>query len=360
MLTSFFPAHYKILYIVPTVYIFTLLYAHTHLQNLQTREETDKNRVLLTVTATFTYHRELRWVWLFLVLFTTVIYCGVAPGMFKRFFLADSRYLNFVESHSNVKKPSNRLITILNCSQVVWTLCLCGVVFLIDGQFPAKQEDIAGYIWGIHFGMLFGMLIGVAVNIYCFLRLLHFADSDYRRTQHSIFRKYIIAGGYFLSVVLMMGSSGVVKILKIGSWDLVCIFEYSVVLFLNLFVIDQWSGMVGSRCLDVRWSDDFDDIENKVLKNLHFPLRSFKNDSYRNKSDRAGSDASNASSNNSETVILLKSETPKKLTRVDSGKQKLFRSRSAYPNLTQVERKIKNSKLANLTRTISENVNKFD
>ena len=55
--------------------------------------------------------------------------------------------------------------------------------------------------------MLFGMLIGVAVNIYCFLRLLHFADSDYRRTQHSIFRKYIIAGGYFLSVVLMMGSS---------------------------------------------------------------------------------------------------------------------------------------------------------
>ena len=206
-------------------------------------------------------------------------------------------------------------------------------MFLIDGQFPAKQEDIAGYIWGIHFAMLFGMLIGLAVNMYCFLKLLHFADSDYRRTQHSIFRKYVIAGGYFFSVLFMMGSGGVVKILKIGSWDLVCVFEYLVVLFLNLFVIDQWSGMVGSRCLDVRWSDDFADTKNKVFENSHFSLGILKSDSYRNKFDTADSDASNASSNNSETVILLKSKTPK-LTRFDNGKQKLCRSRSAYPNLT--------------------------
>jgi len=360
MLTSFFPSHYKILYIVPTVYIITVLYAQTHLRNLQTQEEIDKNRVLLTVTATFTYHRELRQVWLFLAMFTTVIYCGVAPGMFKRFFLADRKYLKSVESHSNIEKPPNRLITILNYSQVIWTISFCGVVFLIDGQFPAKKEDIPGYIWAIHFGMLFGMLIGIAVNIFCFLKLLHFADSDYRKTQHSIFRKYILASGYFFSVLLMMGSGGVVKILKIGSWDFVCMFEYLVVLFLILNVIDQWSGMVGSRCLDVRWSIDSDDIENKVHKNRNFPLRSFKNDSYRDKSDTAGSDASNASSNNSETVILIKSVKSSKLTRIDRGKQQLFRSRSAFPNLTQAERKIKTSKLVNLKRTISETVNKLD
>ena len=64
------------------------------------------------VTATFTYHRELRWVWLFVVLITTVSYCGIAPGMFKRFFLADRKYLNSVKFHSNIEKPSNRLITI--------------------------------------------------------------------------------------------------------------------------------------------------------------------------------------------------------------------------------------------------------
>merc|ERR1711879_160419 len=340
MLASFFPANYKLLYIVPIVYVFTLIYANNfQIRNLQTESELGNHRVLLTVTATFTYHRQLRWIWLFLSLFTTVIYCGVAPRMFKQFFLNDKDYLNSVKFHKNIKEPEqhqpiNKLVTFLNYSQVGWTLSLCGVVFLIDGTFPARESDIQDYIWSIHFVMLFGMLISLAVNIFCFFKLLHFADPEYRKNKHSIFRKYILAAGHFLSVINMMIFGGIVKISGSLSWDFVCIFEYLVVLFEILFVIDEWSGMVGSDSIKLRQNSD-----NELID-------------FRSKSSSNASDKSTVS----ETVVLIHSDEPK---RIFKKKKTICRSRSAFVG-TGLVSNFKPKTLSTLSRTISETVNKFD
>merc|ERR1711976_176827 len=289
MLASFFPSHYKILYIVPIVFILTIIYANSfEIQNLQTEDELGKHRILLTVTATFTYKRELRWIWLFLALFTTVIYCGVAPRMFKQYFLMDSSYLASLKIQSSLTRPPSKLITLLMYSCVGWTLCLCGVVFLIDGTFPAKTATFPEYIWSIHFLMLFGMLASLAVNITAFFKLLHLTEPDFYQNRHSIFRKYCLAAGHILSAVNMVACAGVVKMGGFWSWDIVCVFEYLVVLFEILFVIDQWSGMVGSDALTVNWR------ETHELERLEGEFRSVS--------------TSNASSN----VVLVKSEVQRK------------------------------------------------
>ena len=91
--TTFFPTYYRILYSKIGVLIFSVIYTNTvHIKNLQKQEELDENRSLLTLTAMFTYHRELRWVWMVLAMSTTIIYAGIVPNMFKIYFVKDEKF----------------------------------------------------------------------------------------------------------------------------------------------------------------------------------------------------------------------------------------------------------------------------
>ena len=82
-LSNILPTYYQILYFKPIIFIFVLIYSNKfQIDHLQTISELQENRYLLTVTATFTYKKELRWIWLFLALSTTVCYSGI-QGQFR-------------------------------------------------------------------------------------------------------------------------------------------------------------------------------------------------------------------------------------------------------------------------------------
>ena len=73
-------------------------------KELQTEDEKN-NRHLLTVTATFAYKKQLRWVWYYVSITCCILYAGKAPAYFKAYFNCRP-YLDLVVGNSEDKNKN--------------------------------------------------------------------------------------------------------------------------------------------------------------------------------------------------------------------------------------------------------------
>lgn len=241
MLTSILPNYYKFLYLVHTSYLLTLYFANFHfLRDLQTTEEQNNGRRLLTVTATFTYKKELRWVWYYISILCCIIYGGVAPAYYKAYFSS----FRFLKSLKPNRKLSILALRCLTCSSVAWSLCLSCVIFLIQGKYPAEEATIENWIWYNHFLVLFLFLVSCGVNFFSFLYLVSSSNTEMRINHHFKF-KLFVAIFYVLSILMM-----IIYVILSSIYphraalfkDIVCLFEYTTVLCVMCFNGDVWSG----------------------------------------------------------------------------------------------------------------------
>ena len=131
----------------------------------------------------------------------------------------------------------SKFITVFSITSMLWVLCLCGVVFFINGTFPAVTAEIPGHVWVLHFSMLLGMLVSFSINIIYWFKILNLTTVQFRQSVHNIFTKYVLAAGYFLSVVGMIVTGGFVKFGWM-KWDWVCVFEYSVLEFTLTIMVE--------------------------------------------------------------------------------------------------------------------------
>ena len=78
------------------------------------------DRLLLTVTAMFAYHREMRWIWLWLVQIVSIMFFSNNRTISKHFkYLSESFQANMA------------LYRVLQISEILWTLSLSSVVIFI-------------------------------------------------------------------------------------------------------------------------------------------------------------------------------------------------------------------------------------
>ena len=148
MLTTILPNYYKFIYLTAVGFLVTLYLANFHYRkNLQTAEEYASHRHLLTVTATFTYKKELRWVWYYISILCCMCYGAFGPAYYKAYFTS----IRFITSLKDNRLVSNLALRILTVTAVTWSVLLSMIVFLIQGEYPARDAEIQPWIWINHF-----------------------------------------------------------------------------------------------------------------------------------------------------------------------------------------------------------------
>ena len=119
--------------------------------NHWTREELfwSKERQILTVTSTFAFNREMRWVWLWLIQFVSVMMLSNVRTV--------SRHFTFLCERFNV---SHSWCYLLKTSFIVWPLSLSAIVIFIQGDAPRmnRVSNISPLIWTMHY--VFVLMMG--------------------------------------------------------------------------------------------------------------------------------------------------------------------------------------------------------
>lgn len=233
--------YYQLLYTIPAVYTLMLIYA-----NHWTREELfwSKERQILTVTSTFAFNREMRWVWLWLIQFVSVMMLSNVRTV--------SRHFTFLCERFNV---SHSWCYLLKTSFIVWPLSLSAIVIFIQGDAPRmnRVSNISPLIWTMHYVFVLMMVVGVFGVMISIHMVLKKCPNNLNQIQkaHRFTWKRMISTSFAFCAFAMIGL-GVAATLKdpMGEspdtaifWDLMTAFEYISILLLMLFAVDVFAGV---------------------------------------------------------------------------------------------------------------------
>ena len=218
------------------------------------------DRMLLTVTSTFAYHREMRWVWLWLVQFVSVMILSNVRTVGRHFMF-------FCEMF----QVSPTWCYYLQISEILWPLSLSAIVIFIQGRPPKMQRssDISKLIWSLHYIFVILMVIGVLGVMISVNTILKKSPKEIQKAHRYVFKR-VMTGGFLLCAVSMI-TLGITATLKdpMGEnpestiyWDCMTGFEYISILLIMLYNLDVFAGMrniekVAQRLSDKSMDDSF-------------------------------------------------------------------------------------------------------
>jgi len=233
--------YYQLLYIIPAVYTIMLVYA-----NHWTREELfwSAERKILTVTSTFAFNREMRWVWLWLIQFVSVMMLSNVRTVARHFtFLCERFHVSHSWCH------------LLRTCFIIWPLSLSAIVIFIHGDAPQMKRisNISPLIWTMHYVFVLMMVVGVSgvmISIHMVLKRCPKSLGQIQKAHRFTWKKFISISFSFCAFAMI--ALGVTATLKdpMGKspetaifWDLMTAFEYISILLLMLFAVDVFAGV---------------------------------------------------------------------------------------------------------------------
>jgi len=233
---SFTVRHYYLLYGLPITYIALLLYANTfERENLLWSD----HRHILTVTSTFAYQQELRWYWLWVSLITA--------GLLWSNFQAIGLHYRYIITKLTANQPECiPRVNALQIGVVCVPLFLAAVVIFIQGTPPKKggNDGITHLAWNVHYLFLLGLVASVLTSMLSIYSILRGTPNLSVKFHHHVWYKFWLTTTFIVSSFAMV-SLGTVAIMTENDlfWDMLCIFEYTCILTIMLFIADVFGGI---------------------------------------------------------------------------------------------------------------------